>query len=174
MACSLQLLGLTRAPGFNKLPVAGEEIVMSYLPHSNISSQLHDIYYTISVAGTLMFAASDEFNQECILTDDDAFFSAVEDINPTVFFGPPFVYERMYHRLRLMKRATSGVEHLVLDWSNKALKNKHMKNDVSKGMVPTRKISAIRNAVAKNTVTKRLLHLMLPNFLHSFVIFLLQ
>ena len=90
MACSLQLLGLTRAPGFNKLPVAGEEIVMSYLPHSNISAQLHDIYYTISVAGTLMFAASDEFNQECILTDDDAFFSAVEDINPTVFFGPPF------------------------------------------------------------------------------------
>merc|ERR1712226_395623 len=112
-------------------------------------------FYTISVAGTLMFSASDEFDQECILSDDDAFFNAVEEINPTVFFGPPSVYERMYHRLRLMKRSTSGVQHLVLDWSNKALKNKHMKNDVSKGMVPTRKISAIRNAVAKNTVTKR-------------------
>ena len=148
-------MGLIRAPGFNKLPVAGEEIVMSYLPHSNIAAQLTDIFYTIRVAGTLAFAVSDEFDQESMLSDDDAFFNAVEEINPTVFFGPPSVYERMYHRLRLMKRSTSGVQHLVLDWSNKALKNKHMKNDVSKGMVPTRKISAIRNAVAKNTVTKR-------------------
>ena len=159
-----QLLGLIRAPGFNKLPVAGEEIVMSYLPHSNIAAQLTDIFYTISVAGTLAFAASDEFDQESMLSDDDAFFSAVEEINPTVFFGPPSVYERMYHRLRLMKRSTSGVQHLVLDWSNKALKNKHMKNDVSKGMVPTRKISAIRNAVAKNTVTKRYLNFFKDNY----------
>ena len=93
-------------------------------------------------------AASDEFNQKYIWTDDDVFLSAVEDINPTVFFGPS-IYEKIYHRLRLMNIAI-GVEDLDLDWSNKT-----SKYDVSKVMVPTRKISVIRIAVAKNTVSKR-------------------
>ena len=65
----MQLLGLIRAPGFNKLPVAGEEVVMSYLPNSTIAAQLTDIFYTISVAGTLVFAASDETNQVCLYRD---------------------------------------------------------------------------------------------------------
>ena len=35
----LQVLGVIRAPGFNRLPAPGEEVVMSYLPHSEIASQ---------------------------------------------------------------------------------------------------------------------------------------
>ena len=30
---------MIRAPGFNNLPAPGEEIIMSYLPHSEIASQ---------------------------------------------------------------------------------------------------------------------------------------
>ena len=36
---SKMVLGVIRAPGFNRLPVPGEEIIMSYLPHSEIASQ---------------------------------------------------------------------------------------------------------------------------------------
>ena len=36
---SKMVLGVIRAPGFNRLPVPGEEVIMSYLPHSEIASQ---------------------------------------------------------------------------------------------------------------------------------------
>ena len=151
---SLQLLGLIRAPGFNKLPMAGEEIVMSYLPMSQIAVQISDIFYTISVAGTIAFAVNDTVDEYAILSSDDDLFEAVTEIAPTVFFGTPAVYERIYHCLREMKRSTSGFQRLVLDWGTGALKNKHMKNDVARTS-STRKMSQIRDSVAKNAVTKK-------------------
>ena len=65
--------GLIRAPGFNRSytlltilhiiitsdicspPAAGQEILVSLAPLSHVSSQVIDIYYIISVAGTTIF-----------------------------------------------------------------------------------------------------------------------
>ena len=111
--CFFQLLGLIRAPGFNRLPMAGEEVVMSYMQLSDMSNQATDILYTISVAGTLVFAVNDVVSEDVITASDDALFEAVTDIAPTVFFGTVNVYERIYHCLREMKRSTSGFQRLV-------------------------------------------------------------
>ena len=53
-----QLLGFIRAPGFNRLPSPGEEVVLSFLPHASVASQTIDIFYTMSIAGTLCFVES--------------------------------------------------------------------------------------------------------------------
>ena len=54
----MQLLGFIRAPGFNRLPSPGEEVVLSFLPHASVASQTIDIFYTMSIAGTLCFVES--------------------------------------------------------------------------------------------------------------------
>ena len=64
-----------------------------------------EIYYTMSIVGTLCFHGEDTD----ILHDSFAFFDAISEIKPTVFFGPPSTYERIYHHFREMKKHTSGV-----------------------------------------------------------------
>ena len=58
LSCLMQLLGFIRAPGFNRLPSPGEEVVLSFLPHASVASQTIDIFYTMSIAGTLCFVES--------------------------------------------------------------------------------------------------------------------
>ena len=48
---SKMVLGVIRAPGFNRLPVPGEEVIMSYLPHSEIASQTVSITFSKSAKG---------------------------------------------------------------------------------------------------------------------------
>ena len=67
---------------------------MSYLSLSDMSNQATDVMYTISVAGTLVFAANDSVTEDAVVSSDDALFEAVTDVAPTVFFGTVNVYER--------------------------------------------------------------------------------
>lgn len=81
------VLGVIRAPGFNKTPAPGEEVILSFLPLSHISTQLIDIYYIISVAGTSVFTNRD------ILHNQQHFFEALEEIQPSVVYGPPVIFK---------------------------------------------------------------------------------
>jgi len=56
--------GFIRAPGFNSSPSPGEEVILSFSPLCHISTQVIDIYYMISVAGTTVFPGSNIFNQQ--------------------------------------------------------------------------------------------------------------
>ena len=47
-----------------------------------------------------------------------------------------------------------GVSRLILDWSNGALKTKHLK-DQSTRAAPVRKLSQVRHSIAKNAVCKK-------------------
>ena len=53
-----------------------------------------------------------------------------------------------------MKKHTSGVSRLILDWSNGALKTKHLKDQSSRA-APVRKLSQVRHSLAKNAVCKK-------------------
>ena len=63
-----------------------------------------DIFYTMSIVGTLCFPGDDMD----VTNDTSHFFEAISEIQPTVFFGPPSTYERIYHHFREMKKHTSG------------------------------------------------------------------
>ncbi|QQP51260.1 Uncharacterized protein FKW44_012571, partial [Caligus rogercresseyi] len=126
------------SPGFNRMPCPGEEVLISVLPFSSISSQIVDIYYTICVVGTLCISAdANLFNQR------DAFFEAIFDVQPT----------RIYHKLRNLKRQMSGIQKMVLDWSSCTLRDKHLKEDNK--IKATRKLNQWQTALAKSTVTKK-------------------
>ena len=73
--------GFIRAPGFNRFiiciicrvmlhkdqfssPSPGEEVILSFSPLCHISTQVIDIYYMISVAGTTVFPGSNIFSQQ--------------------------------------------------------------------------------------------------------------
>ncbi len=104
----------------------------------------------MSIVGTLCFP-HDDFD---VINDTAAFFEAIAEIQPSVFFGPPSAYERIYHHFREMKKHTSGVSRLILDWSNGALKTKHLKDQSSRA-APVRKLSQVRHSLAKNAVCKK-------------------
>ena len=63
-----------------------------------------DIFYTMSIVGTLSFPGEDMD----VNNDTSHFFEAISEIQPTVFFGPPSAFERIYHHFREMKKHTSG------------------------------------------------------------------
>lgn len=67
-------LGFFRAPGFNRNPSPGEEILMSFLPLSHISSLLVDLYYALLVAGTIVFPGKE------VLWDEDQFFLSLREV----------------------------------------------------------------------------------------------
>ena len=64
-----------------------------------------DIFYTMSIVGTLSFPGEDMD----VNNDTSHFFEAISEIQPTVFFGPPSAFERIYHHFREMKKHTSGM-----------------------------------------------------------------
>ena len=68
-------LGVIRAPGFNPTPSPGDEVMISFLPLAHISTQLIDIYYLISIAGTSVFLPTD------ILHNQEDFFAALEEVS---------------------------------------------------------------------------------------------
>ncbi len=84
-----QVLGLVRPPGFNRLPAPGEEIILSYIPFSHAASQTIDIYYSITIAGTLCFVEDDRD----LMDNSEALLDAIAGVQPTVFFGLPRAYE---------------------------------------------------------------------------------
>ncbi|XP_023330627.1 very long-chain-fatty-acid--CoA ligase bubblegum [Eurytemora carolleeae] len=147
-------LGFIRAPGFNRSPAPGEEVLISYLPLSHISTQILDIYYCMTVAGTLVFPSSN------ILHDGDMFFQEIKTIQPTILYGPPVIFERIYHRLVQLRRSVSGVERFFLDWSNGAVSQKHLQNHSGLSLPGAKpsgstKIGDIQSKIAKNTVCKK-------------------
>lgn len=99
-------------------------------------------------AGTLcMICDADLYNHQ------DKFFEAIAEVQPTVFFAPPPIYERIYHKLRSTKRQMSGIQRVLLDWSSGTLKEKHLNN--ANRIAAARKLNQWQTSVAKNTVCKK-------------------
>ena len=86
--------------------------LLVFIPHVNTQFLLCfisfffqiDIFYTMSIVGTLSFPGEDMD----VNNDTSHFFEAISEIQPTVFFGPPSAFERIYHHFREMKKHTSG------------------------------------------------------------------
>ena len=46
----------------------------------------------------------------------DPFYDAILEVQPTVFFGTPAVYESLYYRLKELRRTMSGLQRMFLNW----------------------------------------------------------
>lgn len=138
--------GFIRAPGFNSPPSPGEEVVVSLSPLSHVSAQVIDIYYIISVAGTTVFPGYD------VVHTDDKFWQVLLEVHPSLVYGSPTLYEKMYQRLVSLRQDSSGVEKFLIDWSSTQIREKH-----GECVTPEqeRKIKNIPQTIAKNTVVKK-------------------
>ena len=86
----------------------GEETVLNMNPLNNISSQIVEVFYPLSVAGTIIIPACHSvFNSSQV-------FSLVKELQPTLIWGSVRFYELMYHKLRALLFSMSKVKKIIL------------------------------------------------------------
>ncbi len=72
----------------------------------------------MSIVGTLSFPGEDMD----VNNDTSHFFEAISEIQPTVFFGPPSAFERIYHHFREMKNILQVPTYHIPDKNSKSYK----------------------------------------------------
>jgi len=145
-------LGFVRAPGFNKMPVPGEEIILSYSPLCEISAQIIDIYYSLSIAATTVFPVVD------ISNNYQDFCKTIQEVKPSLLCGPPRMFEMLHDHLRQIIRSESGVKKFLLDWCTTTLRGKQLTataNTNTQIHSQSSNISNIQHAIVKKTVCKK-------------------
>lgn len=137
--------GFIRSPGFNRPPAPGEEVVLSLFPLSHVSNLMLDVYYILSVAGTCVFPGYDVIK----LNKDKELWELFNEIKPTLLYGNQTIYEKIYHRLVTLYQEKTGVQKLLIDWSNSTVR------EGAGTPESQRKLGAIPQKVAKSTVIKK-------------------
>ena len=137
--------------------------MISFSPLAHISAQLIDIYYIISVGGTAVFPATP------ILHNQERFFAALKEVlipnfpndthnfhvfqvRPTVVFGQPVVFERIYHKLVEMRRTLSGLQKSIMDWSCGRLMGNQQEHIIPQ---TDSKLGNIQHKIVKNTICRK-------------------
>ena len=70
-------------------------------------------------------------------------------MKPTLVYGNQAIYEKIYHRLVTLYQEKTGVEKILIDWSNSAVR------EGANTPESQRKLGAIPQTIAKNTVCKK-------------------
>ena len=68
-----------------------------------------------------------------------------------MLYGPPVIFERLFHKLITLRRSKSGVQKFFIDWSNHQVREKH--GDCVTPDMERR--GGIQSSIAKNTVCKK-------------------
>lgn len=88
--------------------IGNGDVMLSYLPLAHIAEQMFSVYCPLASGITLYFAESVEKMPE-----------NMKEVQPTVFFGVPRVYEKMYEKVKEKTDAASGVKGAMLSWARK-------------------------------------------------------
>ena len=68
-----------------------------------------------------------------------------------MLYGPPVIFERIFHKLVMMRKSVSGLQKFFIDWSSQQVREKHgdcVTPDVERRV-------GVQSAIAKNTVCKK-------------------
>jgi len=79
---------------------------LSYLPLSHIAEQMFSLYAPISVGYAIYYAE----NMEKVPAN-------LGEVRPTVFFGVPRVWEKMYNRINAGLEAAPAVRRMLANWA---------------------------------------------------------
>ena len=114
----------------------GEKLV-SYLPLSHIAAQCTDVFAPLSTGITIYFAQPDALKSSLVQT--------LTEVNPTMFFGVPRVFEKMQERITGIIKSSGGVKLALLQWARKQAAEKV--NLMFKGQEETSLAFKIANAL---------------------------
>lgn len=101
------------------------ERLVSYLPLSHIAAQLLDIYCMITVGGCTYFAQPDALKGSLTVT--------LRDVEPTVFFGVPRVWEKIQEKMVQIGRETRGIAKSLGAWAKNCGAEKTRMNQYGNG-----------------------------------------
>ena len=71
-------------------------------------------------------------------------------MKPTLVYGNQILYEKIYHRLATLYQEKTGVEKLLIDWSNSTVREGAATPESQRKLV-----AGIPQTIAKNTVCKK-------------------
>ena len=87
----------------------GNERIVSYLPLSHIAGQMIDIHAPMFIGGCTYFAQPDALKGTLTAT--------LKDVQPTLFFGVPRVWEKIQEKMVAMGRETTGLKKSLSTWA---------------------------------------------------------
>lgn len=101
-------LASTARTGQELFALTPSDILLSYLPLSHIAEQMFTIHTAATTGNAVYFAES-----ITKLPDN------LREVQPTVFFGVPGVWERMYNRVNERLAEAHGARRRIADWAQR-------------------------------------------------------
>lgn len=89
----------------------GAEHIIGYLPLSHIAAQMADIYLAVTLGATVHFAQPDALKGSLGTT--------LKEVQPTIFFGVPRVYEKIMERMKEIGSTITGFKRTLSQWAKK-------------------------------------------------------
>lgn len=82
---------------------------VSYLPLSHIAAQMIDMHCPMMTGNQVWFAQPDALRGSLGKT--------LKDVRPTIFFGVPRVWEKIYDKMQEVGKSTTGVKKILSTWA---------------------------------------------------------
>lgn len=83
--------------------------MISFLPLSHIAAQMLDMHNPMKTGMQVWFAQPDALK--------GSLGGTLKDVRPTVFFGVPRVWEKMYDKLQEVAKASTGIKKMLSTWA---------------------------------------------------------
>ena len=94
-----------------KMPkvLTNDDHIISYLPLSHIAAQMLDMYCPLLSGTQCWFAQPDALRGSLGTT--------LKEVRPTVFFGVPRVWEKIYDKMQIVAKSSTGVKKMISTWA---------------------------------------------------------
>jgi len=84
------------------------DVMISYLPLSHIAAQMLDLHQPLETGCQVYFAQPDALK--------GSLGNTLKEVRPTIFFGVPRVWEKIYDKMQEVAKSTTGIKKTVSTW----------------------------------------------------------
>jgi long-chain-fatty-acid--CoA ligase ACSBG len=91
--------------------LTNDDHLISYLPLSHIAAQMLDMHCPMATGAQIWFAQPDALRGTLGVT--------LKEVRPTVFFGVPRVWEKIYDKMQEVAKANKGLKKKISAWAKK-------------------------------------------------------
>lgn len=89
--------------------LTNDDHLISYLPLSHIAAQMLDMHCPMVTGAQVWFAQADALRGTLGVT--------LKDVRPTIFFGVPRVWEKIYDKMQEVAKSSTGIKKKLSTWA---------------------------------------------------------